>query len=181
MATLAPHHYLLQAICAAVATFVKELHAGTPVESTSSSSNGAAATTAADAATAAAAAAAATANGAKPSATTTTTTSSSSSSSKQTPKQGVTKSKTGGTATLRLTEKFYARASDIYDCFVVEGKVRAFTQSAASVAPQPGGSWSWFGGSIAGTFQELVPNQRLVMSWRFSTWEEGVTSKVRGG
>jgi hypothetical protein len=32
---------------------------------------------------------------------------------------------------------------------------------------------------LAGTFQELVPGQRLVMSWRFNSWEEGCESKVR--
>jgi len=29
---------------------------------------------------------------------------------------------------LELTERFYCHASDLYDCFVIEGKMMAFTQ-----------------------------------------------------
>jgi hypothetical protein len=33
----------------------------------------------------------------------------------------------------------------------------------------------------AGEFQELVPGQRLVMSWRFNSWEDDCKSKVGNG
>jgi hypothetical protein len=29
---------------------------------------------------------------------------------------------------LKITERFYCHASDLYECFVVEGKMMAFTQ-----------------------------------------------------
>lgn len=46
--------------------------------------------------------------------------------------------------TVKLTERFYARAGDIYECFVVQGRLQAFTRSPAVVEPQPGGNFSWF-------------------------------------
>jgi activator of HSP90 ATPase len=60
----------------------------------------------------------------------------------------------------------------------VEGRVRAFTMSPATVDPRPGGAFTWFGGSVEGTFTELEPPRRILMNWRFSSWGEGVASRV---
>ncbi|EFJ49368.1 hypothetical protein VOLCADRAFT_74185 [Volvox carteri f. nagariensis] len=80
---------------------------------------------------------------------------------------------------ISLTAKFHCRPADIYECFTVEGRVRAFSQSTAIVQPTaPGGSFSWYGGSITGEFLELSAPHRIVMKWRFNTWEEGCYSKV---
>eukprot|EP00877_Chromochloris_zofingiensis_P012863 jgi/Chrzof1/7830/Cz02g38040.t1 len=79
---------------------------------------------------------------------------------------------------LQLTERFYARPVDIFECFVQEGRLRAFTMSPATVEPQVGGKFSWFDGSITGEFVELEPPKRIVMKWRFSHWEDGCFSKV---
>lgn len=49
---------------------------------------------------------------------------------------------------MKLTEKFHARALDIFECFTVQGRVQAFTRSPAVVEPQPGGSFSWFNGHV---------------------------------
>lgn len=70
------------------------------------------------------------------------------------------------------------RPSDLYECFTVEGRVCAFTQSPATVDARPGGSFSWFNGSVQGTFTALAPPSRIEMEWRFSNWAEGCTSKV---
>uniref|UniRef100_A0A7S3RA74 Activator of Hsp90 ATPase AHSA1-like N-terminal domain-containing protein n=1 Tax=Dunaliella tertiolecta TaxID=3047 RepID=A0A7S3RA74_DUNTE len=79
---------------------------------------------------------------------------------------------------LKLTERFYCHTSDLYDCFVIEGKMMAFTQSKATVQPQPGSKFSWFSGAVQGEFEELVPGKRLVLDWRFSSWCDGCMSKV---
>lgn len=79
---------------------------------------------------------------------------------------------------LNMTEKYYARPNDIFTCFVIEGKVKAFTQSNAVVEPRVGGRVQWFSGSVEGEFLELVPDTKVVMKWRFSNWEDGVWSKV---
>ncbi|KIZ07471.1 Activator heat shock protein ATPase [Monoraphidium neglectum] len=81
-------------------------------------------------------------------------------------------------ARLELEKQFYCRPSDLYECFLVEGRVRAFTMSPATVDPRPGGAFTWFGGSVEGTFTELEPPRRILMNWRFSSWGEGVASRV---
>lgn len=87
-------------------------------------------------------------------------------------------SKASSRTTLELQREFYCRPSDLIECFLVEGRVRAFTQSPATVDPRPGGSFSWFGGSVTGTFLELDTPRRVVMEWRFSSWSDGVSSRV---
>ncbi|GFH17831.1 activator heat shock protein ATPase, partial [Haematococcus lacustris] len=49
-----------------------------------------------------------------------------------------------------LIKQFVAelRAGDVYDCLTVEGRFKAFTQSAASIDPRPGGKLTWFGGAV---------------------------------
>eukprot|EP00775_Hariotina_reticulata_P000610 gene610-898_t len=92
-----------------------------------------------------------------------------------------TKSKTPSSSSrssISLTERFYATKVDIFECFTVQGRIQAFTQSPAVVTPQPGGKFSWFSGSITGTFEELEVGQTLVMTWRFSNWQEECSSKV---
>ena len=46
--------------------------------------------------------------------------------------------------------------------------------------PTPGGKLVMFGGSVQGEFKELQPPNRIVMNWRFNSWEEGCSSQVRG-
>jgi len=84
-----------------------------------------------------------------------------------------------GTHTIDLQETFYARPQDIYECFTQAGKIQAFTQSPAQAQPNVGGSFSMFGGSVQGTYKELVPFSRLRLDWRFANWPDDATSKVR--
>ena len=79
---------------------------------------------------------------------------------------------------LEITETYYASSRDIYECFTDANKVRAYTASAATIEPVVGGRLSLFGGSIEGRFTELVPCERIVMDWRFSSWADGVMSTV---
>ena len=79
---------------------------------------------------------------------------------------------------LEITETYYASSKDIYECFTDANKVRAYTASAATIEPVVGGRLSLFGGSIEGRFTELVPCERIVMDWRFSSWADGVMSTV---
>jgi activator of HSP90 ATPase len=84
-----------------------------------------------------------------------------------------------GTKTVKMTQKFYCKARDVYEALLDEKRVRAFTQSAASIAPEKGRAFSLFDGAVTGIVQELVPNELIVQKWRFSNWEDGVYSTVR--
>lgn len=67
----------------------------------------------------------------------------------------------------------------MYAALTDEGRIRAYTQSEASVSSEVGGAFSMFGGSILGTQRELEPGRRIVQDWRFNTWPDGVHSKAR--
>ena len=84
----------------------------------------------------------------------------------------------GGTHTIRLEEKFYCRPSDIFEALTVAGRVRAFTQSECEVSAAPGAPFSFFGGNIHGSNEEVEPPKRLVQRWRFRNWAADVYSRV---
>lgn len=82
------------------------------------------------------------------------------------------------THTIDFQETFYARPQDIYECFTQAGKIQAFTQSPAQAQPNVGGSFAMFGGSVQGSYRELVPFSRLHLDWRFANWPDDATSQV---
>ncbi|KAK9821579.1 hypothetical protein WJX81_007361 [Elliptochloris bilobata] len=82
-----------------------------------------------------------------------------------------------GTASIELTERFVARPADLLTCFTEAHRVVAFTQAPAQVDPRVGGRFEILGGAVRATFTELSP-QRIALDWHFSSWREGVVSKV---
>ncbi|KAG7673402.1 hypothetical protein Ndes2526B_g03152 [Nannochloris sp. 'desiccata'] len=86
--------------------------------------------------------------------------------------------KKGASRSIEITENYYASCKDLYECFTDTNRVRAFTGSPAEINATPGGSFSMFGGSIEGTFRELIPHSSIDMDWRFSSWPDGATSRV---
>eukprot|EP00201_Polytomella_parva_P016325 CAMPEP_0175055516 /NCGR_PEP_ID=MMETSP0052_2-20121109/10128_1 /TAXON_ID=51329 ORGANISM="Polytomella parva, Strain SAG 63-3" /NCGR_SAMPLE_ID=MMETSP0052_2 /ASSEMBLY_ACC=CAM_ASM_000194 /LENGTH=372 /DNA_ID=CAMNT_0016320379 /DNA_START=46 /DNA_END=1164 /DNA_ORIENTATION=+ len=79
---------------------------------------------------------------------------------------------------LSFTEKFYARPKDIFDCFTLEPKMCAFTQSKCVADLKAGGKFSWFSGNVVGEFLEVTVPSKIVMKWRFSSWEDDTFSNV---
>ena len=51
--------------------------------------------------------------------------------------------------------------------------VRSYTRSDAKIDAKVGGAFSIFGGNVTGVIKDLVPHQRIVQAWRFSSWDEG--------
>jgi activator of HSP90 ATPase len=86
--------------------------------------------------------------------------------------------KNGTSRSIEITENYYASCKDLYECFTDTNRVRAYTASVAEINATPGGSFSMFGGSIEGTFRELIPYSSIAMDWRFSSWPDGATSRV---
>eukprot|EP01026_Neomeris_dumetosa_P017748 TRINITY_DN1687_c0_g1_i3.p1 TRINITY_DN1687_c0_g1~~TRINITY_DN1687_c0_g1_i3.p1 ORF type:complete len:361 (+),score=57.82 TRINITY_DN1687_c0_g1_i3:70-1152(+) len=80
---------------------------------------------------------------------------------------------------VQIKDRFYTSSRDLFDCFVNEGRVQAYTQSPAKIERKVGGSISMYGGSIQGIFRTLEEGKLLVMDWRFNDWEEGQYSQVK--
>ncbi|MEW5304257.1 MAG: hypothetical protein WDW38_011278 [Sanguina aurantia] len=156
-----------QTIFDTISTFIRELRAGGPAAGSS---------TAAPPSTAAPTSAQPAASGA-PAAAPTPTAAASTAPAPTKPAPKAAKAP-AASPVLTLSEKFFARPADLYACFVEEGRVNAFTQSKSSIEPRVGGRFNWLNGSVVGEFLEMQPHSRLVMRWRFNTWEESCSSVV---
>ncbi|KAI3811676.1 hypothetical protein L1987_21404 [Smallanthus sonchifolius] len=89
------------------------------------------------------------------------------------------KKKKEGFKTIKLTEKFSCRASNMYEILMDENRWKGFTQSNARISKEIGGEISIFDGSVTGTNVELQEGKLIVQKWRFGSWPDGIYSTVR--
>ncbi|KAL3129271.1 hypothetical protein CHM_2g320 [Cryptosporidium hominis] len=67
----------------------------------------------------------------------------------------------------------------LYNSFLDESDLtRLSLGSKCLMDPKEGGKFSLYNGSVEGTNISLNKNTRIEQNWRFSSWEEGVYSKV---
>ena len=71
--------------------------------------------------------------------------------------------------------RFKAPASRIYEMLMDSEKHSEFTGGPAKIGREPGSAFEVMGGAIKGVTLELLPNKRIVQSWRAAedTWPEG--------
>ena len=79
---------------------------------------------------------------------------------------------------IKQTASFKASPHEVYDALMDSKKHSTFTGSAATISRKVGGNISAYDGYIEGKNLELVPNEKIVQSWRGSDWPEGHFSKV---
>ena len=84
-----------------------------------------------------------------------------------------------GFRTITLAEKFYCRASDLYETLLDENRWKGFTQSEAKISKEVGGSFSFFDGAVTGVNVQLQENRLIMQKWRFTSWVDGHYSNVR--
>ncbi|XP_071686673.1 uncharacterized protein [Rutidosis leptorrhynchoides] len=84
-----------------------------------------------------------------------------------------------GFKTIKMTEKFSCRASNMYEILMDENRWKGFTQSNAKISKEVGGEISIFDGSVTGTNLELQEGKLIVQKWRFGNWPDGLHSTVR--
>lgn len=80
--------------------------------------------------------------------------------------------------TITFSETFQCQAKDLYEVLTKPDLVSVFTRSQAKVDATRGGEFSLFDGNITGKFEELVPNEKIVQSWRYKQWPSGHFSQV---
>uniref|UniRef100_A0A3Q4BZP3 Activator of 90 kDa heat shock protein ATPase homolog 1 n=1 Tax=Mola mola TaxID=94237 RepID=A0A3Q4BZP3_MOLML len=74
------------------------------------------------------------------------------------------------TCKFSLKEKFLTSPDDLFRVFINQEMVQAFTHAPATVDGQKGGRFRLLDGNIFGEFTELVPDEKIVMKWRYNTW-----------
>ena len=62
--------------------------------------------------------------------------------------------------------RFKAPASRIYEMLMDSEKHSEFTGGPAKIGREPGSAFEVMGGAITGVTLELLPNKRIVQSWR---------------
>jgi activator of HSP90 ATPase len=82
------------------------------------------------------------------------------------------------TKTVRQTVTFKATPHEIYEMLMDSGKHARFTGDKATISRTVGGRFSVYDGGLTGVNLELVPDRRIVQSWRSSDWPEGHFSRV---
>ena len=74
---------------------------------------------------------------------------------------------------------FAAPPARVYRALMDSAQHAAFTGAAATVSPEVGGAFSAHEGHVEGRNVELVPDRRIVQTWRTRGWPEGVWSLIR--
>lgn len=65
-----------------------------------------------------------------------------------------------------------ASPHDVYEALMDSNKHAAFTNSEAQISRIVGGDYMAYAGYIVGKNLELVPDQKIVQSWRAMDWPE---------
>ena len=84
------------------------------------------------------------------------------------------------TKTIKQTVTFKASPHDVYEALMDSRKHSEFTGAKAKISRKVGGKFTAYDGYIDGTNLELVPDQKIVQSWRATEegWPEDRYSKV---
>ncbi|XP_066140824.1 activator of 90 kDa heat shock protein ATPase homolog 1 isoform X1 [Euwallacea fornicatus] len=82
------------------------------------------------------------------------------------------------TSTIKQNNKFQCTAEEFYSALTRIEMVTAFTRGHVKLDAVKGGKFELFGGNITGSFEELVPNKKIVQHWRYKQWPEGHYSLV---
>lgn len=82
------------------------------------------------------------------------------------------------TRTIRQTVTFKSSAHEIYEALMDSKKHAMFTGTEVKMSREAGGKFSIYGGEIQGVNLELVPDRKIVQSWRYNNWPGGHYSKA---
>jgi activator of HSP90 ATPase len=82
------------------------------------------------------------------------------------------------TKTIRQVINFKASPHDIYEMLMDSKKHARIVGSTASISRKIGGKISVYDGDVEGTNLELVPDEKIVQTWRMGDWPEGHFSKA---
>jgi len=82
------------------------------------------------------------------------------------------------TKTIQHSVTFKANPHEVYEALMDSKKHSEFTGSVVKISRNVGSKFSVYGGDIQGINLDLIPDQKIVQSWRYSDWPEGHYSKA---
>ncbi len=72
------------------------------------------------------------------------------------------------TKTIEQTVTFNAAPHDVYEALIDSEKHSRFTGAKANISREVGGDFSAYDGALSGSILELVPDAKIVQTWRGS-------------
>jgi len=82
------------------------------------------------------------------------------------------------TKTIHQTVTFKASPHELYEMLMDSKKHAQIVDADAEIRKKVGAKFRIYGGEIEGVNLELVPDKKIVQSWRYSDWPEGHYSKA---
>ena len=82
------------------------------------------------------------------------------------------------TKTIKQSVTFKVTPHEVYEALMDSDKHSLFTGSKAKISREIGGKFTAFDGYSEGTNLELIPDKKIVQTWRASDWPEGHYSRV---
>ena len=82
------------------------------------------------------------------------------------------------TKTIRQAVTFKASPHEVYEVIMDARKHAALTGGEVTMPRTAGSKFTVYGGDIDGVNLELVPDKKIVQSWRYSDWPEGHYSRA---
>jgi len=82
------------------------------------------------------------------------------------------------TKTINQTVTFKASAHEVYETLMDAKKHAELVGDEAKISKKVGAKFRIYGGEIEGVNLELVPDKKIVQSWRYSDWPKGHYSKA---
>ena len=67
---------------------------------------------------------------------------------------------------------------DLWQVLTDAGRATHYTRAPAKIDPRASGTFEFLGGLISGYYVDVVPNEKLSMQWRLSSWPSGVFNSV---
>ena len=82
------------------------------------------------------------------------------------------------TKTIKQSVTFKVTPHEVYEALMDSDKHSLFTGSKAKISREIGGKFTAFDGYSEGTNLELIPDKKIVQTWRASDWPAGHYSRV---
>jgi activator of HSP90 ATPase len=73
---------------------------------------------------------------------------------------------------------FKAKPHDVYEILMDEEKHAKLTDSTTHLSKIVGEEFAVFDGTITGKNLELIPDQKIIQTWRYDDWPENVYSTI---
>ncbi len=90
----------------------------------------------------------------------------------------ISKFQTMKTKTLHQSVLLNATPHEVYEALMDSRKHAKFTDGKASISRKVGGKFSTFDGYAEGKNLELVPDEKIVQTWRAADWPDGHYSTI---